>query len=514
MRNKIFISILITLIFVIPIFCESDSSKRDTGIEVRKMAVQGQFYPATATVLESLVHTFLNNAKLVIPPDGDIRAIIVPHAGYPYSGGVASWSYRQLEGRKYKRIILIGQSHHVDGSGVSVNEVDAYATPLGNIPVDVEFVKKLKESSPFIQTDPRAHISEHSLEVQLPFLKIVLKDFKIVPILLETYNPLVSQELAQKLHTLNNGENVLYVISTDLSHYPTYQNAKTIDKKTIDLIRDMDMNEMFKHIIKEEDRDRGKVSTVMCGKGAVFTAIYLAGMEGWSNPIVLNSANSGDVSSEKNRVVGYTAMAFVAPKNIKEESLTPKQKKKLLDLARKTIGYYFEHKDIYPYNPEDPAFKRPGSVFVTLKEQGKLRGCVGSLVAISPLYCSVQENALKSAFEDYRFKNLSKEELPLCEIEISVLTPLNKVNGPEDIILGKHGIRVEKNGKSAVYLPQVAPEQNWDIETTLTELSRKANLPSDAWKEGTTFYTFEAIVFSESETDLKPKSSDNKRYTY
>jgi len=491
----------------------SGGQKETQDKPVRKAAVAGGFYPGDKTALTKYVDTLLRQAnppKIMEP----IRAIMVPHAGYIYSGPVAAYAYKELEGRDIQTVILIGNSHSHSFDGIAIYTKGAFETPLGLVPIDEAFTEKLLAADPVIVDRPDAHEGDHVLEVQLPFLQRVLKDFKIVPILFSGDSPELTRKLAGILSPLLN-DKTLIVASTDMSHYPAYTDAAAADKKNLDAILTGKM-ENFDATLQALDAENiPQAETFLCSPSGVRVAMLLSQNSEALQPVLLKYANSGDTAGDKGRVVGYGAIAFVAKQNATpaapppvteerkssadENGLTPQEKEELLKIARSTVESYVQTGKVPDFSPASPALKRPLGAFVTLKENGELRGCIGRFDPSGPLYVMVQQMAVAASSEDPRFNPVSTNELGKLEYEISVLSPLRKIASADEIELGKHGVQVSKNFHQGVFLPQVATETGWSKEEFLEELcSQKAGLPRNCWKDPkVNLQVFTAEVFSE-----------------
>jgi len=488
--------------------------KITTNGNVRKAAVAGGFYPGDKTTLAQYVDALLRQAD---PPEikEPIRALMVPHAGYIYSGPVAAYAYKVLEGRDIKTVILISNSHTEWFDGISVYKEGAFETPLGQVGIDKELTQKLLAADPRILERPSAHEREHALEVQLPFLQRVLKDFKIVPIVFGNDSPELTQILAEALKK-NMGEKTLIVASTDMSHYPPYEDAKSADLETLQAINTGRADALDAMLERLAAKRVPNAQTFLCGVSGVRTVLLLAQTLGPTTPVFLKYANSGDsLAGDKSRVVGYGAVAFVAKQSTmpaapplgteekktstNEKGMTPQEKEELLKIARATVESYVKTGKIPEFSPASPALKQPLGAFVTLRENEQLRGCIGRFDPSGPLYLIVQQMAISAASQDPRFRPVSADELGKLEYEISVLSPLRKVATADVIELGKHGVQISKGFHHGVFLPQVATETGWSKEEFLGELcSQKAGLPRNCWKDpDVELQVFTADVFSE-----------------
>jgi hypothetical protein len=482
--------------------------EKPTGghLRVRVPAVAGLFYPAEAPVLSKTIHELLASAPSHYIPR--LRGLICPHAGYEFSGQTAACAYKTLPGRDVQTVIVMGPSHYASFQGVSLPNADAYQTPLGVVPIS-EKAKQLVGTVPFVQ-EPLCLVErppwwthspkpapapgedtpetwEHSVEVQVPFLQETLTHFKILPIIFGEVDPeQVAKALAGQID-----DKTIIVASSDLSHYYPYAVAKDLDNRCIQAILRLDIDDM-----KTQEA---------CGKLPILTLMHLAREKGWKAQL-LDCRNSGDVTGEKDRVVGYGAIAFYEPV---PETYGDLEKKFLLNLARTTLagvatnpdwsGPELSAKDVPPKLTETKA------CFVTLTEHGELRGCIGHIFPQEPLYLAIEDNARSAATRDPRFLRVQPDEVDKIKIEISVLTepqPL-RFNSPEDL-LGKlqpynDGVVLKIGPRGATFLPQVW-EQIPDKVEFLNQLSEKAGCEPSAWRgKETSVSIYHVEAFEESE---------------
>jgi hypothetical protein len=444
---------------------------------VKEPSVAGTFYPSDKNELTETVESYLSKAK-GIPQDGKLIALISPHAGYRYSGQVAAYGYRQLQNRDIRRVIMIGQSHHEAFKGASVYTTGSFQTPLGKVAIDEKNAKKLLNENAAITFYPQAFVKEHSLEVQLPFLQSVLKDFAIIPVLVGSPTRSTFEQLISGLTDLAD-EKTLIVASTDLSHYHSYQEAVEMDGKLISAI------ESLSAMNAGELVQNGK--SEMCAAVPVIITMEVAKRRGANLGVLFHYANSGDVTQEKDRVVGYASVGLL------RSPYTDDEKKELLSLAKKAIHEYVANKKMMEVDIKNPKLKNDGAVFVTIKEHGALRGCIGHVQAVMPLYQSVVKNAIAASSGDPRFPPMTKDELGDIDVEISILSPMQRVKDVREIEIGRHGLVIRKDSRSGLLLPQVPLEQGWDRETFLRQICAKAGLPENAWKEAD-LYSFTAEI--------------------
>ena len=494
---------IIILVFVMFLFsCTSSSSE-----EVRRPAVAGAFYPGDEQGISETIEGFLDNVEKV-DVKGEIVAIVVPHAGYVYSGQVAVYSFKQIQGRKINTVVLICNSHTAHFQGIAIDESDSWKTPLGIVKIDKRLADKLVNDGDVIEYDKNVHANDHTLEVQIPFLQTVLEgDFKIVPILFGNSYDDSYKELARLL-AVNLGKNDLVVVSTDMSHYPGYEDANRIDVKLLEVIKEKDIFKLEKYIRRVMSLNIPGEQTLCCGIDGVKTAIEMSNILGAEFEI-LRYANSGDVPiGDKSRVVGYGALLMYIPSDLaqkgeammKDEYLNKDEKGKLLQIARASIIEAVTGKREEQPEVTEERLKENTGAFVTIKKHGQLRGCIGYIIAVKPLHETVKEVAKSAAINDHRFRPVSDEELKDIELEISALTPLKRITDVGEIEVGKHGIYMKRGFYSGILLPQVATEYGWDRQTFLEHTCMKAGLPKDAWKdESTEIYIYSAEVFNEND---------------
>jgi AmmeMemoRadiSam system protein B/AmmeMemoRadiSam system protein A len=465
--------------------------------KIRAPAVAGAFYPEDAEELAAMVDTFLEAVEDV---DGEPIAVIAPHAGYVYSGWVAAYAFKELQGVAYDTIVIIGPNHrHPTFQDISVYAEGAFQTPLGYIPVDEEVAQALVDANERIVFDPEVHTAEHSIEVELPFLQRIYEDFEIVPIIIGQPTEENIESLTEALVQVLADRKALIIASSDMSHYPSYEDAIRVDTATLAAIETMNSQTVLATTIDSITKGVPNLSTCLCGQGPVLTAVKAAHQLGANQVTILQYANSGDspfVAPDRSRVVGYGAVMFW---HYEPPDLSVGEKAKLLTIARESIARYLEEGTLPQFTFTEPNLLRKSGAFVTLEQKGELRGCIGHILAQQPLYTTVQQAAVSAATEDTRFAPLTTEELEETSIEISVLSPLKRVTDVEEIDVGRHGLIIVAEGTSGLLLPQVASEEGWDRQEFLEAVCRKAGLPEDAWQKGAALYTFTAIVFGEGE---------------
>jgi len=450
---------------------------------VKAPNVAGVFYPSEPEILKKEVDNFIQGAEYQ-DIKGELIALISPHAGYQFSGQVAGYAYRNLHDRPVKTVIIIGPAHYFPFRGISVYKEGFFRTPLGDVEIDEKVSGLLIKEEMDVSFIKEAFLKEHSLEVQLPFLQRTLKRFRVVPVLVGSPTERSLQHVIPVLtELLRKQRDVLIIASSDLSHYHTYEEARKMDMMFIDAILRLAIEELQGLL------SRGEVEA--CGAWPVIITMAVARNLGATEGILYKYANSGDITGDTRRVVGYAAIGLY------KKELSPGQRSFLLKIARETIFSYVKEKKIPRFNIIDRRLMASGATFVTIKDRyGNLRGCIGNIFPVMPLYESVQKNAIAAATADPRFPPLRPEELEGLSVEVTVLSPLERITDPEDIVIGRHGLFIVKGSKSGILLPQVPVEFGWDRKTFLKEVSLKAGLPEDAWKDGE-LYRFTAEIIKE-----------------
>ena len=451
---------------------------------IRKSLLAGTWYNGDPEQLSRHIDSLLQNVEMHSLPKGEISAIIVPHAGYVYSGQVAAYAYKLIQSKGFDTAVILSPSHRYGFEGCSIYLTGGYETPLGTAGVDDTLAKQISRATGFAYI-PRAHREEHAVEIQVPFIQKVLPQAKIVPIVMGYTRKNTILTLACGLKKALAGKNILIIASTDLSHFLPKKDAQITDQKTIAQIKGFEIDALIKKCERGEN--------IMCGGGPVITTLLYA--QNKATVEILKYADSSEVTRDEESVVGYVAAALVADSPPKEFQLTQEEKKELLQLAHSTIELYVQENKIPEYQTENAKFIEKKGAFVTLKKQGQLRGCIGFIEPLLPLYQCIMQTAVYAACRDTRFIPVSQDELGELEVEISVLSPLRKISNPKLVTIGKHGLVIAKDGKKGLLLPQVPVENHWDQQTFLERTCIKAGLPKDAWKTGADIFVFEAIIF-------------------
>ena len=463
---------------------------------VRPATQANRFYTGDAKELSKEVDSLLmlHRGEKVYQ---DVAALIVPHAGYYFSGNVAAAAYMAIPRDKpYKRIFLLGPSHHEWLDGASVNtEADYYATPLGQVKVDRETAVALTAADSVFRYEPRAHDREHCLEVQLPFLQRRFGEDSvpsIVPIIISTNDFQKLKRIAQALKPYLTEEN-LFIVSSDFSHYPKYDDACKVDALTGRAVESGDVEQFIAALEENARRGVPGLATSACGELAIATLLMM--IDSTYEVKHLMYQNSGDAEeSDHSRVVGYHAFAIVR-KSSQEFSLSEDEKRTLKEIALTSIKDSLNGKPIAEHPSLTATLRQKCGAFVSLHKHGRLRGCIGHFGEDVPLHEIVAEMARAAAFEDPRFMPVTADELSDIDIEISVLTPMRRILSLDEFELHRHGIYIRKGYRSGTYLPQVADEVNWTKEEFVSHCAQdKAGIGWDGWKDAE-LYVYEAIVF-------------------
>jgi MEMO1 family protein len=494
--------VLLSIFVTMKIFAQNKTTDR-------MPVASGRFYSADKEILRSDLAELFEKCKKS-QDNLCVRAIISPHAGYVFSGKIAAAAYSTIaKNAEYKNIFVIGSSHVMSFEGASVYNSGDYITPLGNVAVNNEIANKLISENKIFDFPTDAHLQEHSIEVQLPFIQCYFNEKPmIVPIIIGTNNEYTVKKIAEALRPWFTKEN-LFVISSDFSHYPPYKEAIECDNSTALGIASGNPKTFLNTLKKNSEKQIPGLATSMCGWTSGLTLLYLAEQNKQLEIKVVDYCNSGDSPyGDKERVVGYNAMVMFERKSNKESntdqdiefSFSDKEKSQLFTIARNSIKsrLYNTKLTVLDEKTLPDKFKQKLGAFVTLKISGVLRGCIGRFISSDPLYEVVRASAFSSAFEDPRFSPLTKDEYEKTEIEITVLGPLKKINNINEIVLGKHGIYIKKDFRSGTMLPQVATEYGWTVEQFLGYTSRdKAGLGWDGWKDAE-IYIYEGVVLEDN----------------
>jgi AmmeMemoRadiSam system protein B/AmmeMemoRadiSam system protein A len=480
---------------LIALFCQDAHAQK-----IREPVRAGSFYPADPSELKRLIDQLTRKAQasnIQIPPDKNLRALLLPHAGYVYSGWTAAHASLVLNTGQFSKVIILGPDHFIGLNTAAISDVSAYRTPLGSIPLHTD-TQKLRRFAHLFQPLPIAFDKEHSLEVVLPFLQSYLGEFQLVPIVVGAADP---DRISNALDVLIEHD-TLVVVSSDLSHFLSYSEAITRDGETIRRILNLEPGQFY------------QADNRACGVMPIRILLGLARRRHWQ-PVLLHYANSGDTAGDRSRVVGYAAIAFFGDLTMEnKQSSNPDfnaaHGQVLVKLARHTImerlgrSLPSSEVNLLKMAMQDKNFQSHCGTFVTLKIQGQLRGCIGNLTPAESIANGIKRNAINAAFHDPRFAPLSTDELEQTEIEVSILTephPL-EYRDSDDLIdklrVNIDGVIIRKGHASATFLPQVW-EQLPKPEDFLTHLCMKAGLPSDAWKSSQLeILTYQVQYFAET----------------
>ncbi len=474
--------------------------------KVRKPAVAGSFYPVSSKEIRSMLGPWMHPSGNVAP-----QALIVPHAGYVFSGEVAASAFNQIpRGHRYERIFLLGPSHRVGFNAASVDTLYSFAeTPLGQVPIDIaignELIKRGEGAFTF-RSD--AHDREHCLEVQLPLMQMAFDEVPpIVPIVIGSQHLDVLQQIAEVLEPYFTPEN-LFVISSDFSHYPSYEDAKKSDLHLAETITSGGLEAFLKALTAIDKMNFRGEDTAACGACAIAVLLDIMDAQGRGHFDAehVMYRNSGDSEyGDKDRVVGYNSIVFTRKeKPVKDTSdhlfnFSDQEKKAMIATARQAICSALRLDYDGDARPVGILKEKGYGVFVTLHMKGRLRGCIGRFTSDDTLSETIREMAQSAAFHDPRFPSLSRNEAHQIDIEVSVLSPLKKIDSIDEFKLGRDGIYIIKGRHHGTFLPQVAEETGWNTEEFLGHCARdKAGIGWDGWKDAD-LYTYQTEVVNESE---------------
>ncbi|MGE5816258.1 MAG: AmmeMemoRadiSam system protein B [Acidobacteriota bacterium] len=502
-----------TIIFVLAVSGCGLSAQSGPQLEtVRQSAVAGQFYPESPVRLKGAIEAFLHDAATP-RPERPI-AIVAPHAGYIYSGQIAADAFRQAAQHHYDTVVIIGTNHTDPSfSGIAIHPGTAFRTPLGIAPIDDGMRKALMKEDGDCTANATVHAREHSVEVQVPFVQYLFPSATIVPVVVGRPDIGLCTRFGRALAKVAKGRQVLIVASSDLSHYPSAANAAVVDRRTLESVVTLDPDRLHTVARQQMESSIPELVTCACGEGPIMAAMEAAVALGANRGTVISYANSADVPvGDASRVVGYGAVVLSSGERGSDTTalsrvpavdssgpLQPQDKKTLLVLARESIARVLNTDTVPLARAGSPRLQRSSGVFVTLRKHGELRGCIGQMTPTAPLPRLTEMMALAAAFNDPRFEKVRADELNDIDVEVSVLTPFKPVSNASAILPGRDGVLLRKNGRSAVFLPEVATEQGWNREEMLDNLCVKAGLSAGCWRTGADLSVFQADAFSEKD---------------
>ena len=502
------------VLFLICIVLFISCNAKPASTEVRKSVLAGSWYSADSKALAATIDNLLDRAGATKPSKSPLM-LILPHAGYQYSGMVAAKGYNLIRNSQPDIIVIMAPSHHRYFRGCSTLSVDFYETPLGRVRVEKQMARKLLESN-YFNTDSYAHAHEHSIEIHLPFLQRIFREriekgIGILPILVGEVNSEDAAAIAQTIiNAVKNKSRPLIIVSSDFTHYGVRFSYVPFSSRRKDVLikklRELDYGAIEKILKKDAEGFAHyvkKTGITICGRNPIKIALSIPVAEFESKLIAYGT--SGDISGDYDNSVSYAAIALrgrVAYRTRNPEAgftLTDKDKGFLLSLARRNIQSSLKNRPLHLDRSRVPpccTLKR--GVFVTLKKHNDLRGCIGYVDGIKPIYQAVIDNSFNAAFRDPRFQPLRRDELRAVTIEISVLTEPREIASINEIEIGRDGLIIGEGQSRGLLLPQVPVEWGWNREEFLIHTCRKARLPDYAWRDKSVrIYRFQAIVFSE-----------------
>jgi hypothetical protein len=477
------------------------------GEAVRPSALAGSWYPGDPDELAAYVDAALDAAEGQGSGE-DVRALVVPHAGYRFSGPTAAQAFALVRGRSFERVILLAPAHRSPFRGLSIAPVSAYETPLGQVPLDQDGVAALR-ASPLVTSDPMAHVREHAIEIELPMLQRALSPgWRLLPVLVGQLEVKDYETAAELLRPLA-GEDTLLVISTDFTHYGTRfgylpfplnddtpARIRALDEGALAHIAALDAPGLLDY--------QSRTGITICGYRALVLLLDLLPRDARVQRVAYTT--SGEMTANHANSVSYVALAVTSSSAAAEPADGGTQNPddpmtRRFQLLYRLAVWGVEHAVLGPSTERNREIeqalagmprelKERAGAFVTLRRNGSLRGCIGTIGPRQPLYQAVLENGINAAMNDWRFRPVGPDELRELEVEVSVLSPPAPIVSIEEFRVGEHGIILEKDGRRAVFLPEVALEQGWSREETLSRLARKAGLEADAWTDGARFEVF------------------------
>jgi hypothetical protein len=509
-----------------------------TATRVRPSALAGTWYPESPAIVAATAHWLMRSAASAPRLETKPVALVVPHAGWQYSGVAAGAAFRNLHPGDFARVVVVAPSHHGAFDGYALDDATAYRTPLGNVPLCADVLARLRDDKQ-ARVVPDVTGPEHAVEIELPFLQAALGRFCLVPVLAGRTDAVTEKAFAERLAGLDDGA-TLFVFSSDFTHYgPRFQytpfgpsalavgkEIRALDDRAIGLLSRGDAPG-FRAFLAE-------TGATICGRAGLSTLLeLLPRIAPDAHATLLAHYASAELPSARDvSSVDYAALAFTrgpvstgrpleappTPTSVSADApeTNPELGARLARLARaalktELLGGNDLVGELQSY-PSGPEFETLQAAFVTLyrtdaaevSAQGRLRGCIGQVEPTYPLYLAVVTAAREAALADPRFPPVSGGELRRLEIEVTVLSRPRPIASWKEIRLGRHGIVLEKSGRRALFLPQVATEMGWGLDETLSALSQKAGLAGDAWRSGATFQVFTGSVFEETKAHGGP----------
>ncbi|MDP7741433.1 MAG: AmmeMemoRadiSam system protein B [Lentisphaeria bacterium] len=463
--------------------------------KIRPPAVAGQFYPDSVLRLQDFLNEFLVSPSRC--DSAPVSGLIVPHAGLRYSGETAAIAFSVVDPARWRQIVLIGPSHYRWFHGIAVAPHDFFRTPLGDVPVDTAVCKALVAAETLFEMNEDAHAPEHALEVELPFIQHLMPECPVIPLVCGDLTPEETRQAAAALDAVLPPE-TLFVVSSDFTHYgERFGYVPFTEAEAPGQLPKLDHGAIDEIIRQDADgfmRYCERTGATICGQRpvAVMLALHERRQAGGDFEL-LHYTNTGEMLGDYSSTVSYAAIVHRAAEAADDLVMSEEAVDVLLNVAHDAIASELANEEYRPPSTAPPHLYDHGACFVTLRLRGDLRGCMGSLEAKEPLLENVGRNAVNAAFHDPRFPSLTDTEFRDVDLQISCLTPQRPIASIDDFELGRHGIILEKDGKRAVFLPQVATEQRWDRETTMLHLERKAGLREGSWRQGAQLYVFETV---------------------
>lgn len=485
------------------------------GESVRESALAGAWYPGDPKELAEYVDGLLDGVR-VTRPEGTVRALVAPHAGYRYSGATAAGAIALIRGKSYQRVIVLAPSHRSGFRGLSIADVAAYETPLGSISLDAEAIAALRRSD-LVVSDPVAHQGEHAIEIELPLLQRALAPaWRLVPVLVGRLEGADYGKAVDLLRPLAD-EDTLLVVSSDFTHFgPRFRFMPfPLDDETPGRIRALD-DGAIEPILAADAAGfldyQERTGITVCGYRPLALLLHMLPADAVVERVAYST--SGDLTGDYGNSVSYAALVVMAPnpfsaenagitrfratRTVGESDLKLLHRLAVLAVGRAVIGLsQRQDPELGDALQGLPAHLRePSGAFVTLKRKGHLRGCIGNIQPRRPLYLAVLEHGVNAARNDHRFRPMGPDELKDLEVEVSVLSPPRGIGSFVEFRVGEQGVILRKDGHRALFLPEVALEQGWTREDTLSHLALKAGLNADAWREGASLEVFTSTKYT------------------